>query len=184
MSRARLTLLLALLATGGCGGPEPSPPALAAPTPPTSPDVSVLEPGELKQLLEGLRGKVVLVNVWASWAAPSRAEFPDLDVFAREYRDRNVQVLAISVDAPESRDSAAVPFVNQRRPGFRVVVRAAGPEQAFRDLLDPTWDGAIPTSFIFDREGRLRTRMIGPKQRGDFEQAVAPLVGSPRPRVK
>ena len=179
---SRYALVLAL-SCGSCFRSSRAATSNAATTTPAAPtEIPEIDLPQLKQLLDSLRGKVVVVNAWASWCVPCVQEFAELDAFARDYRDRDIQVLAISVDDPASRESAVVPFVAARKPGFRVLLRAAGPDAPFRELLDPGWDGTIPATFVFDREGRLKTALIGGRKREEFEHAVAPLVGSPHPR--
>jgi thiol-disulfide isomerase/thioredoxin len=176
-----LLLALGLPACGGGGGGSAGAPAAASPTPGAA-DIALLDLGGIRDLLGSLRGKVAVVNVWASWCVPCAAEFTELDVFARDYRDRDVVVVAVSVDDPMLRHTAVASFVTARRPGFRVVLKDRGDDAPFRSLLDPRWDGSIPSTFVLDRQGRLHASLVGPRKREELEQAVAPLVGSPRPR--
>jgi thiol-disulfide isomerase/thioredoxin len=166
--------------TSAAGGKE----ARAADDAPAAASASVplLDPVAIAKLLADSRGRVVVVNVWATWCLPCVNEWPELDRFARDYRNREVEVVAISVDDPTLGHSAVEAFVAARKPAFRVVQRADGPAEALARLLDPAWDELIPATFVFDRAGRLSTRLTGARHREEFEQAVAPLVGGPRPR--
>ena len=99
------------------------------------------------------KGRILLVDFWATWCAPCKVSFPALDALATSLRDRGVDVLAVSVDA-ERKDLDD--FI------------AAQPIKTMRILLDPGMTaadafkvGALPTSFIIDRQGKIRFTHTG-----------------------
>ncbi len=105
------------------------------------------------QKLSNHRGKVVMVNLWATWCPPCLAEMPVLDDIVRTYGPRGVVVLGVASD--DDRDAVAR-FVSKESPEMEI-------------LLDP--GGAVgtqygitgyPESFLVDREGRLYGKFIGP----------------------
>lgn len=97
--------------------------------------------------LSALRGKVVLVDFWASWCKPCRAELPALDELHRTYRARGFEVVGVSLD----RDPASArSFLRDRPVGFRNV-HDQGAKIA--DGYRPT---AMPSSYLIDRSGRVR----------------------------
>lgn len=102
--------------------------------------------------LESLRGKVVLVNFWATWCGPCRIEMPMLERVYQEYGDKGLEVVAVSVQEPRE---DVEPYIEEYGYTFPV-------------LLDP--DGAvgnayrtasIPTSIIIDREGTIIHHFVG-----------------------
>jgi peroxiredoxin len=110
-----------------------------------------LEPGPAR--LSDYRGRVVLVNFWATWCPPCRAEMPSMQTLYEAYRDRGFVVLAVSGDS-QGREVVG-PFVGEYRLSFPV-------------LLDPRQRaqlrygvGAIPTSFVVDRRGRVVSKEVG-----------------------
>ena len=185
MRAAAVTLLLLTSAVAvavasllGCGRPAATPAvaagaADASPTPEVG--LEVLDTAGIRKLLESLRGKVVVLNVWASWCQPCAAEIPELDAFAVEQKDRGVLVLGVSIDDPAGRDRAVASFLAQKRPSYRNVMLARSEGAPFRALLDPRWDGGIPATFIFDREGTLQASLNGPRKREDLTQAVGSI---------
>jgi cytochrome c biogenesis protein CcmG, thiol:disulfide interchange protein DsbE len=111
--------------------------------------------------LADYRGKVVLVNFWATWCEPCRAEMPSMESLRQRYADAPFVVLAVNVDEPEQRIRAFL----QRMP------------LAFQILLDPgmqatrEWNARIlPASFIVGRDGRIRY-----SARGDVNWTSEPV---------
>ncbi|GAB4504662.1 MAG: TlpA disulfide reductase family protein [Anaerolineales bacterium] len=104
--------------------------------------------------LADLRGQVILVNLWASWCPPCRAEMPTLQKMYAEYKDQGFTILAVNMTSQD--DPAAIqPFVQQYGITFPV-------------LLDPNGDTArlyelrsLPSSFFLDRQGIIREVVIG-----------------------
>jgi thiol-disulfide isomerase/thioredoxin len=105
--------------------------------------------------LARLRGRVVLVNYWASWCPPCLMEMPSMDRLARGMAKRPFVLLAVNAGEPADWVKA---FVLKTRPGFPVALDAGG-----RNMH--AWGGMImPTSFIVDKKGRIRYSVIGPKE--------------------
>ena len=75
-------------------------------------DVEVISVEDLKEVIKNRNGKPLLINVWATWCAPCREEFPDLVKIAEVYREK-IDVIAISVDFPEEIDSKIIPFLKK-----------------------------------------------------------------------
>ena len=95
-----------------------------------------------------LDGKVVLVDVWASWCAPCKASFPAFDALHRSQEREGLVILAVSVDRKES---AYQKFLQRMEPVFATV--RDGQQKLVAELSPP----AMPTSYIFGRDGRLRS---------------------------
>ncbi len=119
--------------------------------------------------LQSLKGKVVLVDIWASWCIPCRAAFPAYDSLYRQYRDQGFEVLAINVD--ETR-SAADRFLSGREFQMRVLFDPTG--------VAPTGFNvrAMPTSYLVDKQGAIRFSHEGftdkalPQYRREVEQLI------------
>jgi thiol-disulfide isomerase/thioredoxin len=110
-------------------------------------------PGNRRLHLGSLKGKVVLVDVWASWCEPCKHEMPLLDDMAARLQTHGIEIVAISVD--EDRE-AAESFLRSRRKWRLTAGHDA--EGMVADQLQPP---AMPTSYVVDRRGILRAVNAG-----------------------
>ena len=116
------------------------------------------------------RGKVALINFWATWCAPCRQEMPALEAFYRRHRERGLVMLAISLDEPG--DAKGVRDV-MREYSFPATLSA----QARYSGYGRIW--RVPMTFVVDRRGRLRDDLMRDTLLVDetfLEQRVAPLL--------
>lgn len=103
--------------------------------------------------LSGLRGKVILLNFWATWCGPCRTEMPSIDTLYRKYKDRGLEVLAVNLDTLST--AVVEEFVKEVTVTFPIV-------------LDPGWSTArtyrvigLPTTYLIDRGGNVVVREVG-----------------------
>ncbi|QQS13592.1 MAG: TlpA family protein disulfide reductase [Rhodospirillales bacterium] len=119
-----------------------------------APAFAYLDAADRQESLAGLRGKVVLVNFWATWCVPCVKEMPGLDRLAGRIGPERFTVLALSLDGP-SRPKVA-PFIESK--GLkRLEVRFDARRAAFTAL----GVSVLPTSVLFDAEGREVGRLVG-----------------------
>ncbi len=117
--------------------------------------------------LSSLRGRVVLVNFWATWCLPCRAEIPDFNAMQREYEARGFAVVGVtSHDTPD----AVREFQQDLKQEYTVLVSGDDAPEQFK--TGPGW----PATFIIDRQGRIRQRFIGEKDRATFDALVKQLL--------
>jgi thiol-disulfide isomerase/thioredoxin len=124
-----------------------------APTPRPAPTISFVDPDGKTFSLEDFAGKLVLVNLWATWCAPCRREMPSLEQLQTRLGDK-LAVLAISEDMGGSK--AVAPFVAKL--GLRAVKIYLDPKNAVSQAFKV--DG-LPTSVLIDRRGRMLGRVEG-----------------------
>lgn len=140
--------------------------------------LTAVDAAALRQRLAALRGKVVVLNVWATWCGPCVMEFPELVRFERAYRSRGVNVIGLSMDDPRKARQVVPPFLAQQRASFPVYIMKPVDPQKVIAVVDQDWEGAIPMTYVFDRAGHLRTRLTGARGYAAFEDAVKPLMKS------
>lgn len=137
-------------------------------------DVKIISIEELKELIKNRDGKPLLINVWATWCAPCREEFPDLVKIANEYFDQ-IDVVGISVDFPEEIDSKIIPFLKKQNADFKnYIIKVIEPED-FINLLNKNWSGAIPATFIYNGIGNQVRYLIGKQSFEEFKKVIESL---------
>ncbi len=179
-----LAVAAAALWSGGCsGGQNPSQAAAGAES--TPPVVGAPQPGQpavlrarldetLKDMngrdvrLADFKGKPIILNFWATWCGPCKAEIPDLLAFAHAHKDA-VTVLGISIDdSPED----LKPFVAEHQMDYPVLVGLGHDE--LLDAFDAAF--AVPISWVIRPDGTVQAKGIGPQTREWFEQQVKGLL--------
>jgi peroxiredoxin len=113
--------------------------------------------------LSALRGKVVLVNFWATWCPPCRKEMPDLNALYEQFKNQGFVVLAIS----DEERGKVQPYIEQYHYSYPILVDPGRKVHAAFSIE------GIPKSFVFDREGKLVAQSIDMRTRGQFLQMLA-----------
>jgi thiol-disulfide isomerase/thioredoxin len=122
------------------------------------------------------KGRVVVVNFWATWCVPCREEYPDLTRLEKAYRGKGVSVLGVSIDS--AKDLPAIDkFLARMKPEFPNYRKASGgDDQVFIESVDADWGGELPFTVVYARD-RKKTKVLSGKQSyGDFESAVKALL--------
>ena len=163
--RAVRAVTAAAFLAGAAHGGSALPAAVGQPAPPLV--VTQLDGRTFD--LKALRGKVVIVNVWATWCSPCRAEMPRLAAFYRRYHAQGVELLGLSVD--EASDLATVRQVMQGV-GYPAALATTAKVNGFGPPV------AVPVTWIIDATGVVRARLMSGTAVTDesLSQAVLPLL--------
>jgi len=165
--RRLLPLATLLACTVGAAAVELAP---GVPAPPLQ--LELLDGGTFDTTSQ--RGKVIVLNFWATWCAPCREEMPAIDAFYRAHRAQGLEVLAINIDAP--RDMAKVRRVMK---DFSLPVALASGNQ----IAGYGRFARVPITFVVDRNGLLQfdgTKSTKLLDRPTLEKIVSPLLRSPK----
>jgi thiol-disulfide isomerase/thioredoxin len=120
-------------------------------------------------MLSRYKGKVVLVNFWATWCTPCRVEIPALTALYRDYKDQGFVVLGISVD---SEVSAVKPFARAMKMNYPVLIGAG--HEDLSDAFGPFV--GFPTSVLLKRDGAVCVRHVGMLSRSQLEKQIGALL--------
>ena len=116
--------------------------------------------------LKDLKGKVVMVNFWATWCPPCQKEMPDLEALYNQYKDAGFVILAISQDDETDKVKVA-PFIAERKITYPIFL---DPSQKIGKEFEVN---GIPKSFVYDRTGKLVAQSIDMRTRHQFEEMLA-----------
>jgi peroxiredoxin len=176
MRNALLATLLAAAATS-ISAPAPTPTPTPTPTakPPREarplPVRPVSEAAGLAR--EAGHGRPAVLHFWATWCDACRDEFPRIRKVLNQLPARNVGVLLVSIDRPDKLDQVRRDL---RRYGVSrlpaVVLDAPDPEPVAKAMGEPAWDGTLPSTFVFDGQGKLRKSFLGRTDAAALEEAL------------
>ncbi len=137
------------------------------PEPAPAVDMNLLNGGVLK--LESLRGKVVLVDFWATWCVPCLSEIPMFNQLKKDYQPRGVEVIAISLD--EEGAAKVKPFLKAHPMDYTQIIGDQSTAAAFK--VD---DSTLPVTLLIDKQGRIRFRHVGITNQEVFEGEMKQLL--------
>jgi len=118
--------------------------------------------------LKKLQGKVVVVNFWATWCGPCKAEIPGFLEVYQQYKSKGLEIVGVSLD--QSGWDVVKPFVEKAKITYPVVVGDG--------KLANAYDGieAIPTTFIVDKKGNITKKHVGYMSKDDLQKLIAGLL--------
>lgn len=133
---------------------------------PVAPDFTMPDLGGKPRKLSDFRGKIVLLDFWATWCEPCQEEIPDLVRFHDAHKDQGFTLVGVAMDA----EGAPVvgPFVRENKIPYPILI-SGGDLPAGYNVI------GFPSAFLIDREGRIARRYLGSKSYEELERDVAEL---------
>jgi peroxiredoxin len=119
--------------------------------------------------LSEYKGKVVLLNFWATWCGPCKLEIPWFMEFEQKYKDKGFAVLGVSLD--EDGWDAVKPYLERAKVNYRILLGD--------DMVAQMYGGvdSLPTSFVLDREGRIAATHVGLVSKSEYQKDLDALLG-------
>lgn len=137
---------------------------------PGSSEVTVVNLKQLKEVIQNRKGKILVLNVWATWCIPCKEEIPDLIELQKKRKD--VEVIGLSIDYDDEVESKVKPFVKREKISFKVLVNGEKSDEKLINFLSSNWNGAIPATFIYNTNGKQVLALEGKKSYRQFEEAL------------
>ena len=137
-----------------------------------APDFELKDANGQTVRLSDYKGKVVLLDFWATWCGPCKIEIPWFEEFERENKDKGFAVLGVAMD--DDGWNAVKPFAKERSINYRLVLGD--------DKVADLYGGleALPTTLLIDRNGYIAAVHIGLSGKNDFEDGIQELLNAPR----
>jgi len=166
-------LLLGCLTVGCSKGPSSVSAASVKPTKDRkpAPEFTLKDADGKVVRLADYKGKVVLLDFWATWCGPCKIEIPWFIELQRNHRDRGFEVLGIAMD--DEGWEVVKPFVARMQMNYRIVIGNDTTAQLYGGVE------ALPTTFLIDREGRIAATHVGLTSKKDFVNGVEELLQAP-----
>ncbi len=117
-------------------------------------DIPSLTYEELKPWLNKQDDKTYVVNFWATWCGPCIKELPYFENINKNYKDQNVEVILVSLDFPQMKESRLIPYVKNKNIQSKVLHFDDPNEQFWINDIDQSWSGAIPATLIYNKNQR------------------------------
>ena len=125
-----------------------------------------------KQSLEQWRGKIMVVNFWATWCPPCRKEIPDFSRVSRRFENRGVQFVGVSIDTPEN----VAPFQKEYGVPYPLLIGSTGSLHFAGEIGNAAM--GLPFTVILDAEGHIRHVKLGILKESELEEKLTGLLPS------
>lgn len=130
----------------------------------------------LDSLKENYNGKVLLINFWATWCKPCVQEFPDLIKINNEFKNKNFKLIFVTLDFGDENFSDTKKFLLKNDVDFITYYNNFKKDDELIDYMSKSWDGGIPGTFIYDKNGILKKTFIGKRKYDDFKSEIEKLL--------
>ena len=149
--------------------------ALATAQTPAPKDPELLDTQGYQKLLQQYKGKPLLVTFWATWCEPCRDEYPMLNELAKQYAPQGLKVVGVSLD--QDGDLILMRrFLARYKPIFPNYRKKKGEEDAFVQAVLPGWNGSIPASVFYAKDGQQIGHFVGAGDHDTYEAAIKMLL--------
>lgn len=171
-------IFFAAAATLGAQASPAKPPSSAAKHAPPA-ELTLIDLAGYTQAVSKYHGKPLLVTFWATWCEPCELEFPMMVDLARQFEPQGLAIFGVNMD-DDSDMELVRHFLAKKHPDFRSFRQKPGIDlDGFYRGVNPAWDGAMPETIFYDRDGRIAGHFIGLQPRAAYERAIKAILAAP-----
>jgi peroxiredoxin len=142
----------------------------------TMPDVTLQDLNGQSVAFADFKGKVVIVNFWATWCPPCREEIPSFVRLYSDYKDKGLVIVGVALD--EKGKAVVAPFAEKNKINYPIVL---DPDNAAQSAFGLGRSFGIPATFIVGRDGGIRQKLVGLRPHSYFENMVKKLLDEELP---
>jgi peroxiredoxin len=125
------------------------------------PKVGSLKPADFAKFKDSAKGKVLVLNFWATWCGPCVAEFPELVAIDAKYRDKGMKLVGITADEADDVQPKVIPFIKKHQVKFDIIRQDTDDPEEMMNQITKDWNGVIPATFVYDKKGNLAYSHFG-----------------------
>lgn len=126
---------------------------------------------EIRSMVKNHGSDLLVVNFWATWCIPCIEELPYFEETARDFAPERVRVAGVSVDLKAQIETSVIPFLKRRDLNYPTVVYF-GDQQGMIEFFSDSWQGDIPATFLYDREGNKVAELLGKVSREQLRETI------------
>lgn len=138
--------------------------------------ISKISKDELVQILNNPSGKLHVVNFWATWCAPCVAELSGFQEVVNKMKSDKVDFLFVSLDFPSDGEQKLTAFMKKNHYSFKVALMTETDANSWIDLVDPSWQGDIPSTLFVNNSRKIHQFHSGAMDKNKLEKTIQTLL--------